>query len=589
MRVPVHLKITLSFCLITACLLIGAYQHLKDYLETHTYNRIHDRMAKELSLSRAYLEDHCTDPLDYTIDTVADHIGTMLACRITIIAANGTVYGDSELDGTALRQLENHAHRPEVRQAWAHGFGESRRYSTTLKQDMLYMATVFSHGKLHGIIRLAVPLADITQVVNRLQKTLYVAFFIMFIAMLIIGHVTSLFISKPLKKLSAFTRNIGAGDYTQRIHVATHDEIADCAAAFNDMAQQINENINEITQHKSRLEAVFASMIDGVIVVDTKGTIILMNDALKKTLLIDSPPEGRQTIEVIRNMHIQELIESALTAPTTIHSREITLLHPAEKILLIHATPIIRNDTVDGVVLVFHDITELRHLENIRKDFVANVSHELRTPIATIKGYAETLLDGALDEPENAREFLTIIMNDADRLAQLINDLLDLSKIESGALELKKTQADLKPLIERAVVHLQKALEEKSISLTVDLPDTLQPVLCDPDCMLQVFMNLIDNAIKYNKPNGSITVSAQAVNNHIEIAIRDTGIGIPEKDLPRIFERFYRVDKAHSRHLGGTGLGLSIVKHIIQAHNGTISIHSILGSETTIRFSLPVK
>jgi len=261
---------------------------------------------------------------------------------------------------------------------------------------------------------------------------------------------------------------------------------------------------------------------------------------------------------------------------------------PEQKTIMINGVPIIKNNIVEGAVFVFHDITELKRLEEIRKDFVANVSHELRTPISSIKGYAETLLDGKVDGEDNVKEFLSIIYQNSNRLANLIDDLLDLSKIESGKMKMEFEPLEILPIVNRCVSVLEKSAKDKSLSIKLDIPDELPRVLGDHKRLAQVFLNLLDNAIKYTPEGGSITISAASKEKITQIDISDTGIGISEKDLPRIFERFYRVDKAHSRELGGTGLGLSIVKHIVQAHDGQVWVQSMLGQGSTFSFTIPI-
>ena len=277
----------------------------------------------------------------------------------------------------------------------------------------------------------------------------------------------------------------------------------------------------------------------------------------------------------------------ALKASCGVEACEISILTPEEMILSVHAAPVIRKGSPEGAVLVFYDITNLRQLEKVRRDFVANVSHELRTPISSIKGYAETLLDGALEDKENARDFLKIIYSDSDRLARLINDLLDLSRIESNKFEMTLKPCPLKPIVTRVTGGLQKQAQDKEITVKIEIAEDFPYILADEARIAQVLLNLIDNAIKYNQQKGIITISAKERHGFVQVDVSDTGIGISDKDLPRLFERFYRVDKARSRELGGTGLGLSIVKHIVSAHHGEVSAQSILGQGSTFSFSIP--
>jgi two-component system phosphate regulon sensor histidine kinase PhoR len=304
-------------------------------------------------------------------------------------------------------------------------------------------------------------------------------------------------------------------------------------------------------------------------------------------LYVKEEPIGKKPLEIVRNIEVQEMVDKALKLEQGVDSREISVLLPKEKILLVHATPVIRSGVTEGAVLVFHDLTHLKHLERIRQDFVANVSHELRTPVSSIKGYAETLLEGALEDKENARDFLKIIYADSDRLARLIDDLLNLSKIESGKLKLNIKPCSVLSITGKVVSGLLGQAKNKAIAIVIDISKDTSNILADEARIAQVLLNLLDNAIKYNREGGKITVTAEETDSFVQVNISDTGIGIPERDISRLFERFYRVDKARSRELGGTGLGLSIVKHIVSAHHGEVFVQSTLGQGSTFSFTLP--
>lgn len=588
MRINIHYKITAIFVIITACILFGIYLYLNNGLKEYTFQRIKTSLLKETRLTKSFLEANFTEASQsQELDAIADKIGTDLDKRVTIISREGKVLGDSELNEKELMKVENHLYRLEVHDALKSGIGESRRFSTTIKKDMFYIAATFGIEKPRGIVRLAMPLSEIELVSDRLKNTVFVSLLLAFILMVIVGFIASIFISKPIKEMSWIAKGIARGDYSRKISVATNDEIKDLAEAFNYMSQQIRLRVQDVTLSKSRLEAVLLSMFEGVMVVDRRGTILLINQTLKDLLQTKEEPIGKRPLEVIRNIEIQEIADNALKLDKGVESREISLLLGEEKILMIHATPIVRDKGIDGAVLVFHDITGLRRLEKVRQDFVANVSHELRTPVTNIKGYAETLLEGALEDKENAHDFLKIIYSDSDRLARLIDDLLDLSKIESGKLKMVLEPCAFMPILERVVSSLERYARDKSVILKSDIPKDIPNLLADESRLAQVLLNLIDNAIKYTENKGLVTISAKEQGKFVRIDISDTGVGIPEKDLPRIFERFYRVDKARSRELGGTGLGLSIVKHIVHAHKGEVSVQSVLGRDSTFSFTIP--
>lgn len=363
--------------------------------------------------------------------------------------------------------------------------------------------------------------------------------------------------------------------------------IKDLNISLRKYKSDVKEKIKTKDFGQAKLETVLSSMSEGVLVVDRKREIILMNPSLRKNFVVDSPPEGKRPMEVIRNSLVHDIIDKTLSGKFMI-SKEISLTYPGKKVLLINGEPIMINNVLEGAVLVFHDITELRRLEETRQDFVANVSHELRTPIASIKGYTETLLDGALEDKKNARDFLNIIHEDSDRLAKLIDDLLDLSRIESGRMKMVFASVEPKSLIKRSIAIIENQAKARSISLKTNIPDNLPKILADETRLSQVLINLLDNAVKYTPEGGSVTITGFINKNLLQIDVADTGIGIPKKDLPRLFERFYRVDKARSREMGGTGLGLSIVKHIVQAHGGEVFVKSIPGQGSTFSFSVPI-
>ncbi len=589
MQLKIHYKITLIFVFILALIFIGLFINLNKNLKQITFQRIRDRLAKEAAFSQTILEESHFRNFDYKkIDALADKISNDLEVRVTIIDREGVVWGDSDLDNSQLKQVENHLYRPEVQDAISDGFGESRRFSTTIQEDMLYMAYPFSvDDQAGGIVRLSIPLIEIHMLSNSLKRLLAVSFVWTFALFILVSFFASLFISKPINSISRIAMNIAHGDFSQKALVNSKDEIGDLAKAVNEMSEQIRLRIEEITASRTRLEAVFLSMFEGVMIVDAKGLIILVNQSLKDFLGINEDPLGKRPLEVVRNLEIQEVADNVLYLKEGIESRELTvLISDQEKTLLIHGAPIQRKGHNEGAVLVFHDITEIRCLEKIRQDFVANVSHELRTPVTNIKGYAETLIEGALRDKKNAESFLKIIYRESSRLANLISDLLDLTQIETGKLKLSLSECSLYPIVERVLAGLSIKMKEKNLTVKNEITQDLPKVKVDVVSVTQVFLNLIENAIKYNQENGEIIITAKESNGQVKIFIKDTGIGIPEKDIPRIFERFYRVDKARSREMGGTGLGLSIVKHIIQAHHGEIFVNSELTKGSEFSFTL---
>ena len=589
MRIRIYWKLTFIFCSLIVLILTAAYFYLNTHLKTYAETRIQDNLRKDLLLNKNLLDNELSQKINSAdMDDLANRIGQSLGVRATIINPEGIVIGDSEVGKEALPKLENHITRAEVQDAIQKGFGQSNRFSTSIRKNMLYMAAPLGKSKIIGILRLAIPLSDIELVESKMFKTISVAIIFAIFATLIASFFVSIMISRPLYEMSAIAKRLAMGDFSRKAIVHANDETGDLAKALNDMADEINAKVKNISSEKAKLETILSSMFEGIMLTNERGEILLLNPSIRKLFFIDSSPEGRKPLEVIRNNAIQEIVDRVLHENREVITQEVSISIPEQKTIMINGVPVVKDNVIEGAVFVFHDITELKRLEEIRKDFVANVSHELRTPISSIKGYAETLLDGKVDNEDTVKEFLSIIYQDSNRLANLIDDLLDLSKIESGKMKLEFEPLEILPIVNRCVNVLGKSAKDKSLSVKLDIPTNLLKILGDHKRLSQVFLNLLDNAIKYTPEGGSITVNATSKEKIVQVDISDTGIGISEKDLPRIFERFYRVDKARSRDLGGTGLGLSIVKHIIQAHNGQVWVQSTLGQGSTFSFTIPI-
>ncbi len=587
MRINIHYKITIIFGTIVAFILCGIYLYLNRDLRDHAFQRARINLKKEASLVKSFLETGMLKgKTGYEMDLVVDDIGANLGLRVTLIDMHGVVLGDSEIESDKLSGIENHLHRPEVQKALHSGFGESYRYSTTLQQDMIYEAYRFGKSKPDGIIRLAAPLSEIAIISGKLKRSLSISLILAFILTIIINFAVSFLISKPINRMSKVATSFAKGYLSERLLVKSKDELGQMANAFNNMADEIKRRIDEVTLSKLRLESVLLSMFEGVMVVDIHGVILLMNERLMGFLHIRESLIGKNFIKVVPNKEICEIAENVLKKKLSLTSREITIFN-GEKILLVHATPVLRDRAIEGAVLVFHDMTELRHLENVRKEFVTNVSHELRTPMSSITGYTETLIDGAIDDKANAKKFLDIIYSESTRLARLVDDILDLSQIESGLHKLDLKPCDINSVVEKIIKNFYKQAGKKSVVIKKFIPKGLPDAFADEAKLAQVMINLVENAIKYNNEGGKIFISAKDIISAIKIEVTDTGIGIKEKDQDRIFERFYRTDKARSREMGGTGLGLAIVKHIVQAHNGNVFVKSSVGEGTTFSFTIP--
>ncbi|MFA5164319.1 MAG: ATP-binding protein [Candidatus Omnitrophota bacterium] len=583
MRIKLHWKMTIVFCLLGTVLLAAAYLYLNPRLKAFIERDIEDNIRRELFLCRELL-----GPADLKdADALAGRMGSSLGLRVTIIAPDGKVLGDSDIESADLAGVENHLDRPEVRQALKDGFGHSRRYSYTLKKYMMYSAVLLGDKPPAPVLRLIMPVSSITEFEAKMQKILIVALAAVFLLSLVLSVIVSSVVTRPVSRISSTAKSIAGGDLSARALISSDDEIGDLAKTLNHMAGEIRGKIDSIASGEAKLEAVLSSMVEGVIVTDEKGAILIANPSARKMFLIDTAPEGKTPLEVIRNSSVQDIVDRILRQGQRVAAEEIQLSRPDERSVKVSAAAVMKEGELSGALLVFHDITELRRLERVRQDFVANVSHELRTPLSSIKGYSETLAEGGVTQQKEQKEFLGIIYRESDRLAKLIDDLLDLSRIESGKMAMVLMPVDLLPAVKRAGAILEKQAASKSIRITLDIPSGTPRILADESRLSQVILNLLDNAVKYTPEGGDVRISAVPDGVFVRVDVSDTGVGIPEADIPRIFERFYRVDKARSRELGGTGLGLSIVKHIVQAHGGQVSVRSAPGKGTTFSFTIP--
>ncbi len=588
MRVNLPWKLTAVFGSAVVIGLLVGFVYLSFQLKTYLDSNLKASLRRELTLGRDLVESHLKDREGLAdADGLADDMGKVLGLRVTIIARDGKVLGDSELNAERLRTVENHADRPEVLAALKQGFGESRRFSYTIKKYLLYAAIPFGGQNPAGILRFAIPLTEVDHFEGPFQKVLFFSLVLVLLLSLGVTFSLAVFVSRPLREMADIAQGMAKGDFSKKPSVVSKDEVGDLSRAITYMSDEIQSMITSLRHEGEKLDAVLSSMSEGVMVVNEQGEILLMNPSLRKTFFIDTHTEGRRPAEVIRNTAVLDILSRLHSGQSVVASEEIVLLTPEERMCQVNAVAMMRSGKFDGAVLVFHDISQIRRLEKVRQDFVANVSHELRTPVASIKGYAEALLDGAIDDRQNAREFIGIIHDNSDRLAGLINDLLDLAKIESGKMQMVLMPVALLPVVKRCLGILEKTSAKKMLNITVDITDSLPRVNADESRLVQVLLNLIDNAVKYTPQGGRVSVRAEPQERMIRVDIEDTGVGIPENDLPRIFERFYRVDKARSREFGGTGLGLSIVKHIIHAHGGEVFVSSVVGKGSIFSITIP--
>jgi two-component system phosphate regulon sensor histidine kinase PhoR len=524
-----------------------------------------------------------------SLESLSVALGKQSGTRLTVILPDGRVVGDSE---EAPAKMDNHAKRPEIRVALEGRSGAATRYSKTLQQEMMYVALpVRSNDQIIGCVRTALPIA-------RIDKALETVLFHVINSGVLIALIAALIslwvsrrISRPLVEMKRGAERFASGELDRRLPVYKGEEMGGLADAMNQMAAQLNDRLQTVVSQRNEQEAVLASMIEGVLAVDHHEGILRINQAA--ATLLGTNPElavGRSIQEVVRKPELQSFITESLQSRTSIEA-DMTLLHQGEeRFLQTHGTPLRGSDgQTIGALIVVHDVTRLRRLENLRRDFVANVSHELRTPITAIKGAVETLLAGANKNPEDSQRFLEIANRQSDRLNAIIEDLLSLSRLERDAEsdEVGRTHEKLLPILESALQSCASIAKSRGVEVNLFCSEELMANV-NSTLLEQAVINLVDNAIKYSESKKLVTVEGWQEGEQVMIKVQDRGQGISKEHLPRLFERFYRVDAARSRAIGGTGLGLAIVKHIVQAHDGEVTVHSTPGEGSVFTISLPV-
>jgi len=580
-------KLMLTYTFIALIVLLAAGIYVSRTLKGQYLSRIEGQLRCDADLAGAYvLEAMGKGPLTHDADSLVDEIGKRLNVRVTLMDLSGKVWGDSELDGDDLADLEDHGDRLEILEARDRGAGMNIRHSFTLDTDMMYLAKpIEKDGEKLGFIRLALPLVQIDQALQGLRQSLGVAFLLGLILAVLISYATARRLTRPINTISRIAGKMADGDFSIKAAVRSNDEIGLLARTINQMSSQLDQTIGQITTERDRLQGVLGGMREGVMLTDRDGRIVMTNEAFQSIFSITTPVEGATPIEATRDARLHEAVDRGRKGGREVID-EIELYLPAHRILYVHVVPLGLPERLTGTVAVLYDVTQLKNLERVRKDFVANVSHELNTPLAAIRGYAETLQGKALEHQETARQFLQIIARHADRMTKLVSDLLALSKWESDGYRPTFAPVHLRSLVNNSLETFHDIIGKKGLNLQVDIPEPCS-VRADEKGLEQVFINLLDNAVKFTPEGGRIAISAAEEDAFMKIAVSDTGIGIPSNDISRIFERFYRVDKDRSRELGGTGLGLSIVKHIVQAHGGQVWEESQIGHGSTFYLTIP--
>ncbi|BCR06795.1 PAS domain-containing sensor histidine kinase [Desulfuromonas versatilis] len=522
------------------------------------------------------------------VDALCKELGWRTGTRITVVRPDGLVLGDSVEEPA---RMDNHAGRPEIVAALQGGVGVSTRYSHTLEQDMMYVAVpVNGQERMRGVVRTALATTAIEKTLHGILLKVSGGGLVVALAAAVLSLSVSRRISRPLEEMKRGAQRFAGGNLEGRLAVQGSEEIEALAVALNQMAAQLDERIRSMVRQRNEQDAVLSSMVEGVLAVDADERVLRINQAAARLLEVQvERAKGRRIQELVRKTELLNFVARTLESREPVEGDIVLGSSEQDQFLQAHGTPLRDPQGHDiGALVVLNDVTRLRRLENVRRDFVANVSHELKTPITAIKGSAETLLDGAIDDPEGGRRFAGIIAKQADRLNAIIDDLLALSRVEQGVEQegITLRREPVRPVLEAAIQACAMAAQEKAIFLELGCaPDLLAAI--NAPLLEQAVVNLLTNAVKYSDPKGRVRIEAARLQGRVMLKVQDWGCGIESEHIPRLFERFYRVDKARSRRLGGTGLGLAIVKHIVQAHGGEVVVASTPGKGSTFTIILP--
>jgi two-component system phosphate regulon sensor histidine kinase PhoR len=518
-------------------------------------------------------------------DPLADSLGHQAAARVTIVGKDGRVSGDSEVELSAIAKVENHADRPEITGATASGRASATRESATTGTKTLYMAAPFRAPAGDGVVRIGVPLTSVDQAIGGLHRMLAIATGLATLVAIAMSATAAHLATGPMRRLIESARRMAEGDLATRTNTRGTDEFDRLGRALDQLAGSFSTALGELKEERDLLQGILEGMQEGVLLLDAEGKAVMVNPSLRAMLLIGADATGKTVLELVRHAELKQLLDRARTAEgPTLGEVELAGIKPRR--LLVRAAA--QHGDAPGLLAVFVDVTDVRRLESLRRDFVSNASHELRTPVSSILSAAETLRDVALQDPAASPRFVDIIVRNAERLKRLVDDLLDLSRIESREFQLSPEPADVPATVAHVLSLFRERADKKRIRLVAEAPAELPQGTFDKKALEAVLSNLVDNAVKYCPEGSSVTVRATpGEGTLLRIAVEDTGPGIEAKHLPRLFERFYRVDAGRSREVGGTGLGLSIVKHLIEAMGGTIKVESTVGRGTAFRFTLP--
>ena len=583
----IHTKLILNYMGIVLVILLAMYGYLDYSLKQNLSGRITDELTVQANLTREFLVEKLPDAFSYdVVDGFVDRLGTASAsrARLTFIGVDGIVWGDTERDGHHLRDMDNHRNRPEVQEALTGRIGTIDRYSDTVMTTLRYLALpVVRDDEIIGICRVALPMMEIDTAISRLRWLLLLAISAGLVFAILFSIITTNVTTKPIRDLTQATKSLAVGELNSRVSVAASGELGELSNHFNQMANRIETQIHEISRERNLRDSILSKMVEGVLLIDAQFAITYANSAAITMLGFPVHYQALSLVEIIPDPALKRLLRQ-VTDTGKAGFAEIMLVGPTERETEVIVVP------VAGEYLVsLHDVSQLRKLERIRSDFVANVAHEMRVPLTSIHGYAETLLNGALKDTDANERFVEKILQQSARLSQLVSDLLDLSQLESGEVKLELKPCEINEFQGTILTLFEPVFEEANLTFAWSVPSHLPAVFADKQLIGQVLANLIENAIKYTPAGGGITISAEANDFEVIVHVKDSGIGIPAESLPRIFERFYRVDKGRSREMGGTGLGLAIAKHILLQHGGRIWVDSSPGEGSVFHFALPLQ
>lgn len=585
----------IAVILLTTAFVVGlaAWQLRRDWLhETEVVLRSKAALLRELALPALVREERGGDA-GATADPEALRrrirvLGGEIAARLTVVRADGVVVADSEQDPSAMN---NHIDRPEILAARSHGAGASTRRSETVNATMLYVALrVEDESRIVGYARAALPLVSFDTQLRELTRPVVFGAAIAALLALLLGLYASWRVTSPLSAMTDAARAIAQGQFDQRVAIAARDEVGDLARSFNTMRDELEQRVKTITTDRSRVLAILSSMVEGVVAVDGDERIVHMN-AVAGALLGVRPEEvsGKRVWEATRFQEVNDALAQSMREATSIRSEARLVGEKRDRVIEVNAAPLRGGDGgVAGAVVVLHDVTELRRLEEVRREFVANVSHELKTPLTAIRGMVETLIDDAAIEPAKREHFLSRIHDQTLRLSALVTDLLTLSRVESRGSALERERFDLREVAAESARAVAPAMEERALAFELSQPEEAVLVVGDRGALAQAINNLLDNAVKYTPQGGRVRLSVARAGEMACVEVRDTGIGIEPREQERIFERFYRVDKGRSRDLGGTGIGLSIVRNVARVHGGRASVESAPGQGSVFSIFIPL-